>query len=61
MKYNTMWAMALVILVMANPALLSVLEVAENDSEQNNSATEVLERPMESKLENITEPRNLNL
>ena len=58
MKYNTMLTKALVILVLTNPAITSVLEFAEYDSEQNSSTSEVLERPMESKLESIYKPRN---
>ena len=53
-----MLAKALVILVLTNPAITSVLEFAEYDSELNSSTSEVLERQMESKSENINEPRN---
>ena len=53
-----MLAKALVILVLTNPAITSVLEFAEYDSEQNSSTSEVLERPMESKLESMYKLRN---
>ena len=55
--HHTMMAKTLVMLVLATPAVLaqinalaSVLEFAEYDSEQS---SEVLERPIESKLDNI--------
>ena len=58
--HHTMLAKTLVMLVLATPAVLaqinalaSVLEFAEYDSEQSNPSSEVLERPIESKLDNI--------